>query len=66
MPPPAGSLTSQSVCPAAQNEGASRDLLLLDIALDSYFRLCVERMDKGALQGEPLCALRAATAGLSI
>lgn len=35
-----------------QNEGASRDLLLLDIALDSYFRLCVERTDKGALQGE--------------
>lgn len=35
-----------------QAEGASRDLLLLDIALDGYFRLLVERMDKGAMQGE--------------
>ncbi|KAL4424419.1 hypothetical protein ABPG77_005662 [Micractinium sp. CCAP 211/92] len=40
-----------------QNEGASRDLLLLDIALDGYFRLCVERMDKGALQGDDLINL---------
>lgn len=37
-----------------QAEGASRDLLLLDIALDGYFRLLVERMDKGAMQGEVL------------
>lgn len=37
---------------ALQAEGASRDLLLLDIALDGYFRLLVERMDKGAMQGE--------------
>ena len=34
-----------------QAEGASRDLLLLDIALDSYLRLSVERMDKGAMAG---------------
>lgn len=38
----------------SQAEGASRDLLLLDIALDGYFRLLVERMDKGAMQGEHL------------
>ena len=40
-------------CPAVvlQNEGASRDVLLLDIALDNYFRLCIERVDKGALSG---------------
>jgi hypothetical protein len=35
----------------SQAEGASRDLLLLDIALDNYFRLCVERTDKAALAG---------------
>jgi hypothetical protein len=34
-----------------QNEGCSRDVLLLDIALDNYFRLCIERVDKGALSG---------------
>jgi alpha-glucan,water dikinase len=37
--------------PYWQAEGASRDLLLLDIALDNYFRLCVERTDKAALAG---------------
>jgi len=31
-------------------EGVSRDVMLLDIALDGYFRLLVERMDKGALE----------------
>lgn len=36
--------------PHAQREGASRDVLLLDIALDSYFRLCVERTDLGSLR----------------
>ena len=33
-----------------QRAGAQRDLLLLDISLDSYLRLRVERMDKGALR----------------
>lgn len=37
--------------PYWQAEGASRDILLLDIALDNYFRLCVERADKGAMSG---------------
>lgn len=37
--------------------GASRDVLLLDIALDSYFRLCVERMDKSALSDDDAVAL---------
>ncbi|PRW45423.1 Carbohydrate-Binding Module Family 45 [Chlorella sorokiniana] len=40
-----------------QAEGASRDLLLLDIALDGYFRVLVERMDKGAMQGDDLINL---------
>ncbi|PSC73883.1 ABC transporter A family member 2 isoform B [Micractinium conductrix] len=40
-----------------QAEGASRDLLLLDIALDSYFRLCVERADKGAMSADDIIAL---------
>ncbi len=40
-----------------QREGASRDVLLLDIALDSYFRLCLERTDKVALGGDDLCEL---------
>lgn len=34
----------------SQREGAPRDVLLLDIALDSYFRLCVERTDLGSLR----------------
>ena len=38
-----------------QREGASRDVLLLDIALDNYFRLCLERTDKAALSGDDLC-----------
>ena len=40
-----------------QAPGASRDVLLLDIALDNYFRLCVERMDKSSLQGDDLLEL---------
>lgn len=32
-----------------QREGAPRDVLLLDIALDNYFRLCIERTDKAEL-----------------
>lgn len=37
-----------------QAEGASRDVLLLDIALDNYFRLCIERVDKSSLSGDDL------------
>lgn len=37
-----------------QAEGASRDVLLLDIALDNYFRLCIERTDKTSLSGDDL------------
>ncbi len=40
-----------------QREGASRDVLLLDIALDNYFRLCLERTDKAALSADALCDL---------
>ncbi len=40
-----------------QAPGASRDVLLLDIALDNYFRLCVERLDKSSLQGDDLLEL---------
>lgn len=37
--------------------GAPRDILLLDIALDSYFRLCVERTDKSALADDDVINL---------
>lgn len=37
-----------------QAEGAGRDVLLLDIALDNYFRLCIERTDKSSLSGNDL------------
>ena len=40
-----------------QAEGASRDMLLLDIALDNYFRLCIERTDKSSLSGDSLMDL---------
>ena len=40
-----------------QAPGTSRDVLLLDIALDNYFRLCVERLDKSSLQGDDLLEL---------
>jgi hypothetical protein len=33
-----------------QAEGAGRDILLLDIAMDEYLRLSVERIDKGKLR----------------
>ena len=33
-------------------EGCGRDILLLDIALDSYFRILVERMDKASLSAD--------------
>ncbi len=29
-------------------------MLLLDIALDNYFRLCIERTDKSSLSGDDL------------
>lgn len=38
-------------------EGASRDVGLLDIALEKHFRLCVERADKGALSQDALVDL---------
>lgn len=40
-----------------QREGAPRDVLLLDIALDSFFRLRIEQQDKGSLSGDDLVAL---------
>lgn len=43
--------------PAWQAPGASRDVVLLDIALDGYFRLLVERIEKSSLQGDDLCEL---------
>lgn len=42
-----------------QAEGASRDVLLLDIALDNYLRICVERIDKSTLLGDDLVNLTA-------
>ncbi len=40
-----------------QNQGVSRDVLLLDIALDNYFRLCIERSDKSTMAGDDLVNL---------
>ena len=40
-----------------QGEGASRDILLLDISLDNYFRLCIERTDKSQMSGDDLIGL---------
>lgn len=40
-----------------QNQGVSRDVLLLDIALDNYFRLCIERTDKSSMAGDDLVNL---------
>lgn len=37
--------------PYWQRQGAPRDVLLLDIALDAFFRLRVEQMDKGTMSG---------------
>lgn len=36
---------------------ASRDLLLLDLALDGWFRTCVERVEKSSLGGDDLVEL---------
>lgn len=35
-------------------EGCGRDILLLDIALDSYFRILIERMDMSSLSGDDI------------
>lgn len=43
--------------PSPTRQGASRDVGLLDIALDKHFRLCVERTDKSALTGDNLVDL---------
>jgi len=37
--------------------GASRDVAMLDIALDGFLRLSVERMDWSAMSGDDLCSL---------
>ena len=50
------SRATMPVC-CLQAEGASRDVLLLDIALDNYFRLCIERTDKNSLEGDSLMEL---------
>ena len=42
---------------SVQNQGVSRDVLLLDIALDNYFRLCIERLDKSTMAGDDLVNL---------
>ena len=39
------------------SENASRDILYLDIALDSFFRLSIERMDKGSMEPDDLLNL---------
>ncbi|DBB11157.1 TPA: Phosphoglucan, water dikinase, chloroplastic [Trebouxia sp. C0006] len=44
----------QRLEPYWRAEGASRDVLLLDVALDNYFRLCIERTDKSSLSGDDL------------
>ncbi|WIA21598.1 hypothetical protein OEZ85_000786 [Tetradesmus obliquus] len=43
--------------PYCEAPGSSRDLLLLDIALESWLRLLVERQDKRALSGDDLVEL---------
>lgn len=42
---------------APQAPGSSRDLLLLDIALESWLRMLVERQDKRTLSGDDLVEL---------
>lgn len=44
---------------AVQAPGASRDVLLLDIALDNYLRLLIERTEKSTLSGDDLCEMTA-------
>jgi alpha-glucan,water dikinase len=40
-----------------RSPGGSRDVLLLDIALDNYFRTCIERTDRGTLNRDSLVDL---------
>lgn len=40
-----------------KSDWASRDVLLLDIALENYFSLSIGRMDKSALSKDDLCEL---------
>ena len=47
-------MCKHQTCWWLQAEGAGRDVLLLDIALDNYFRLCIERTDKSSLSGDDL------------
>jgi alpha-glucan,water dikinase len=47
----------RALAPVWRAEGAPRDVLLLDIALDEYLRLCVERADKAAMAPDDLWAL---------
>lgn len=42
-----------------QAPGASRDILLLDIALENWFRTCVERVQLSNLKGDDLIELAA-------
>ena len=37
--------------------GAPRDVAMLDIALDNFLRLSVERMDWGSMAGDDICSL---------
>jgi len=46
-----------------QAPGSSRDLLLLDIALESWLRMLVERQDKRSLSGDDLVELMALVLG---
>ncbi len=39
---------------AWREPGGSRDVLLLDLALDSYFRTCIERADRGGMGRDAL------------
>lgn len=43
--------------PAWTRPGAPRDVAMLDIALDNFLRLSVERMDWGSMSGDDLCSL---------
>ena len=49
-------LPADALCDV-QSEGAQRDILLLDIALDSYFRTCIERIDRSSLPGDDIVEL---------
>lgn len=46
-----------------QAAGSSRDLLLLDIALEAWLRLLVERTDRRRLSGDDLVELMALVLG---